>query len=73
MQILVWLIWVIACLAFIVVPEQGVVSEDGLGGPLVLTGVVTHNQYLRISGSEASPDASQSRIWGCWLLSFLNY
>jgi transposase len=42
-QILVWLIWAIACLVCMVVPEQGVMSEDVLGSPAMLTGVVTHD------------------------------
>jgi transposase len=43
MQILVWLIWVIACLVFMVVPEQAVMGEDRMVGPPVLAGVVTHD------------------------------
>jgi hypothetical protein len=38
-QILVWLIWAIACLVFMVVPEQAVAGEDMIVGPPVLTGV----------------------------------
>jgi transposase len=43
-QILVWLIWVIACLVFmVVVPEQAVVIEEPMTGPPALVGVVTHD------------------------------
>lgn len=42
-QILVWLVWAIACLVCLVVPEQGAVSDDVLGSPPMLTGVVTHD------------------------------
>lgn len=42
-QILVWLIWAIACLAFIVVPGQAVVNEDMWSGSPMLVGVVTHD------------------------------
>jgi len=42
-QIVVWLIWTIACLGFMVAPEQVIVGEDeGIGLP-VLAGVVTHD------------------------------
>jgi len=43
MQILVWLIWAIACLVFMVVPEQAVVIEEPVAGPPALAGVVTHD------------------------------
>jgi transposase len=42
-QILVWLIWAIACLAFFVLPEQGVVGEQSGGALPALTGVITHD------------------------------
>jgi hypothetical protein len=42
-QILVWLIWAIACLVFIVVPGQAIGQENLLGGPPVLAGVITHD------------------------------
>jgi len=42
-QILVWLIWAIACLVFMVVPEQAVVIEEPVAGPPALAGVVTHD------------------------------
>jgi hypothetical protein len=42
-QILVWLIWAIACLVFTVMPEPAIVNDDVLGGRLTLTGIVTHN------------------------------
>ena len=42
-QILIWLIWAIACLVFMVVPEQAVVIEEPVAGPLALGGVVTHD------------------------------
>jgi len=42
-QVLVWLIWAIACLVFLVLPEQAVVGD----GPVVvlpsLAGAVTHD------------------------------
>ncbi len=42
-QILVWLIWAIACLVFIVVPGRAEANE-GLGsGPPLLAGVITHD------------------------------
>jgi len=43
-QILVWLIWVIACLVFMVVPEQAVVIEEPMAAPLALAGVVTDSR-----------------------------
>ena len=42
-QILVWLIWAIACIVFMVVPEQAKVSERSVIGPPALMGVVTHD------------------------------
>jgi len=42
-QILVWLIWAIACLGFIVAPKQAVMSEDATRDLPVLTGVVIHD------------------------------
>ena len=42
-QILVWLIWAIACLVFMVVPEQAVVIEEPMVGPPALAGVATHD------------------------------
>jgi transposase len=42
-QILVWLIWAIACLVFMVVPEQAVVIEEPVAGPPALAGVATHD------------------------------
>jgi transposase len=42
-QILVWLIWVIACLVFIVVPGRGVANEGMGSGPPMLAGVITHD------------------------------
>jgi transposase len=44
-QILVWLIWAIACLVFIVAPGQAMGRENGLGGPPVLAGVITHDPH----------------------------
>ena len=43
MQILVWLIWAIACLVFLIMPDQVVVSEGSVGGPPALAGVVAHD------------------------------
>ena len=43
MQIVVWLIWAIACLGFIIAPKQGAVNEGASDSLLVLTGVVTHD------------------------------
>jgi len=42
-QILVWLIWAMACLVFIVAPGQAIVSEEVWLGPPLLTGVVTYD------------------------------
>jgi transposase len=42
-QILVWLIWVIACLVFMVVPEQAIVIEEPVADLPALVGVVTHD------------------------------
>ena len=42
-QILVWLIWAIACLVFMVVPEEAVVIEEPAVDPPALAGVVTHD------------------------------
>jgi transposase len=42
-QILVWLIWVVACLVFTLAPGPGRVNEAGGLGPPALTGVVTHD------------------------------
>jgi len=42
-QILVWLTWAIACLVFMVVPEQAVVIEEPAVGLPALAGVVTHD------------------------------
>ena len=42
-QILVWLTWAIACLVFMVVPEQAVVIEEPAAGLPALAGVVTHD------------------------------
>ena len=42
-QILVWLVWAIACLAFLVMPEQAVMSEGPVAGFPALEGVVTHD------------------------------
>jgi transposase len=42
-QILVWLIWAIACLVFMVVPEQAVGIEEPVAGSPALAGVVTHD------------------------------
>jgi hypothetical protein len=41
-QILVWLIWAIACLVFLVVPAQAVVIEEPGADLPVLAGIVTH-------------------------------
>ena len=43
MQILVWLVWAIACLVFLVMPEQAVMSEGPVAGFPALEGVVTHD------------------------------
>jgi len=42
-QVLVWLIWAIACLIFIALPEQAVVSEGSVIGLPSLVGIVTHD------------------------------
>ena len=42
-QVLVWLIWAIACLVFMVLPEQAVVSEGSVSGIPSLVGIVTHD------------------------------
>ena len=42
-QVLVWLIWAIACLVFIALPEQAVVSEGSVSGLPSLVGIVTHD------------------------------
>ena len=42
-QILVWLMWAIACLGFIVAPEQAIAGEEGGLGLPALTGVVAHD------------------------------
>ena len=42
-QILVWLIWAIACLVFLVLPEQAVVGDGPVIGLPSLAGVVTHD------------------------------
>jgi transposase len=42
-QILVWLVWAIACLAFLVMPGQAVMSEGPVVGFPALEGVVTHD------------------------------
>jgi transposase len=42
-QILVWLMWAIACLGFIVAPEQAIAGEEGDMGLPALTGVVAHD------------------------------
>ena len=42
-QILIWLIWAIACLVFLVVPEQGVASAGPMEDPPALAAVVTHD------------------------------
>jgi transposase len=42
-QILVWLTWAVACLVFMVVPDQAVVIEGPVAGLPALAGVVTHD------------------------------
>jgi transposase len=42
-QILVWLVWAIACLMFVVVPEPGRESEGPVISAPALAGVVTHD------------------------------
>ena len=42
-QVLVWLIWAIACLVFMALPEQAVVSEGSVIGLPSLVGIVTHD------------------------------
>jgi transposase len=42
-QILVWLIWAIACLVFMVVPEEAIEVEELAVDPPALAGVVTHD------------------------------
>ena len=43
LQILVWLIWAIACLAFIGMPEQAIASNGAVVSHPMLEGVVTHD------------------------------
>ena len=42
-QVLVWLIWAIACLVFLVLPEQAVVGDGTVIGLPALAGFVTHD------------------------------
>jgi transposase len=42
-QVLVWLIWAIACLVFLALPEQAVVGDGSVIGLPALAGVVTHD------------------------------
>jgi len=42
-QILVWIIWAIACLVFWQLPEQGVACGRSVAGPPALAGVVIHD------------------------------
>ena len=44
MQLLVWLIWAIACVGFIIAPKQAAVSKDATSSLPVLTGVVIHDR-----------------------------
>jgi len=44
LQMLVWLIWAIACLGFIIAPKQAAVSKDAISSLPVLTGVVIHDR-----------------------------
>lgn len=57
-QILVWLIWVIACLAFLMLPEQIIAGERCTGELLALPGVVAHETWKR----SLFPWQSQSRF-----------
>ena len=43
MQILVWLIWAIACLVFLLLPEQIVVSDGPMVGLPTIASVITHD------------------------------
>ena len=43
LQILVWLIWAIACLAFISMPEQATGRDGAMVSPPALEGVATHD------------------------------
>jgi transposase len=42
-QILVWFIWAVACLAFLVWPEQSLVDDRSVPDPPALPGVATHD------------------------------
>ena len=42
-QILIWLIWAIACLVYLLVPEQGVASAGPMEGPPALAVLVIHD------------------------------
>jgi transposase len=42
-QILVWFIWAIACLVFLLLPEQGVVYDGPVASLPAIAGVVTHD------------------------------
>jgi transposase len=42
-QILVWLMWAIACLVFLLLPEQGVLYDGPVVGLPAIEGVVTHD------------------------------
>ena len=42
-QILVWFIWVVACLVFLLRPSPGALNEDGRLGLSALPGIITHD------------------------------
>lgn len=44
-QILVWLMWAMACLAFLTVPEPSGIHEDVGLSPPALAGVITHDAH----------------------------
>ena len=44
-QILTWLIWAIACLGFLTVPELVAAREEPGESPLALTAVVTAEEH----------------------------
>ena len=64
-QILVWLIWAIACLVFMVVPEEAVVIEEPAVGPPALTGIVTHDSRIVPCGEPIAVRYGW-RAWADW-------
>jgi transposase len=57
-QVLVWLIWAIACLAFLVLPEQVIAGEQSATELPALPGVVAYEAWKRV----LFPWQSQSRF-----------